>query len=69
LEPDAVITCVDCGGKAHLLTPARETGEWLPGDIVAYRCGDCLDRWDIVLDDDAIDDGRQRGDDFDPFAG
>ena len=32
---------------------------WYPGDIVAYRCQDCLDRWDIVLeDDDAVDDDR-----------
>jgi len=61
-EPDPVITCVDCGGRAHLLTPRRgdpedpEGDEWRPGDIVAYRCEDCLDRWDLVLDDDAIDE-------------
>ena len=24
----------------------------LPGDIVAYRCEDCLDRWDLVLPED-----------------
>jgi hypothetical protein len=30
---------------------------WLPGDIVAYRCEDCLDRWDLVLPDDSDDDG------------
>ncbi len=52
LEPDAVITCIDCGGRAFLLTPAREDGIWYAGDVVAYRCEDCLDRWDIVLDDD-----------------
>ena len=23
-----------------------------PGDIVVYRCEDCLDRWDIVVDDE-----------------
>jgi len=22
---------------------------WLVGDVVAYRCSDCLDRWDLVL--------------------
>jgi hypothetical protein len=62
LEPDPVITCVDCGGRAHLLNrpdvdpedAAAET--WAPGDIVSYRCEDCLDRWDLVLDDDAVDD-------------
>jgi hypothetical protein len=62
VQPDQVITCVDCGGRAHLLTPPRvdveDAGadEWLPGDIVSYRCEDCLDRWDVVLDDDAVDD-------------
>jgi len=52
LEPDPQITCIDCGGRAFLLTPPREDGDWYPGDIVAYRCEDCLDRWDLVLDDD-----------------
>ena len=26
--------------------------EWFAGDIVSYRCADCLDRWDLVLEDD-----------------
>jgi hypothetical protein len=52
LEPEPTIVCVDCGGRCHLLTPAREDGFWEPGDIVAYRCADCLDRWDLVLPDD-----------------
>jgi DNA-directed RNA polymerase subunit RPC12/RpoP len=49
IEPDRQITCIDCGGRAFLLTPPREDGAWFPGDIVAYRCQDCLDRWDLVL--------------------
>lgn len=53
--PEPVIVCVDCGGPAYLLTHPPEDGIWLPGDIVAYRCRDCLDRWDLVLpDDDAL---------------
>ena len=44
------IVCVDCGGSAHLLTPPPEDGRWLVGDVVAYRCRECRDRWDIVLD-------------------
>jgi hypothetical protein len=52
MEPYPQITCIDCGGRAFLLTPPREEGEWLEGDIVAYRCEDCLDRWDLVLEDD-----------------
>ena len=47
--PTESIICVDCGGRAHLLTPPRDDGEWLAGDVVAYRCSDCLDRWDIEL--------------------
>jgi hypothetical protein len=49
IEPDPEITCIDCGGRAFLLTPPREDGAWYPGDVVAYRCEDCLDRWDLVL--------------------
>ena len=46
------ITCVDCGGVCHLLSfpdPDVETG-FRAGDIVAYRCEDCLDRWDVELE-------------------
>ena len=62
LEPDPIITCIDCGGRAHLLTKPDVDPEdglgavWQPGDIVAYRCEDCLDRWDVVLADDDPDD-------------
>ncbi len=50
VEPEQTIVCVDCGGRAHLLTkPRPEPPAWEPGDIVAYRCEDCLDRWDLVL--------------------
>ncbi len=61
LQPEATIVCVDCGGRCHLLTPPREDGEWLPGDIVAYRCEDYRDRWDLVLPDDDAD-GRADDD-------
>lgn len=51
----ATITCVDCGGTCHLLShPRPDEGEgsgFVAGDIVAYRCEDCLDRWDVELDD------------------
>ncbi len=42
------IVCVDCGGRAFLLSPEPEDG-FEPGDVVAYRCRDCLDRWDVEL--------------------
>ncbi len=46
--PAESITCVDCGGEARLITFAPEAG-WLAGDVAAYRCRDCRDRWDLVL--------------------
>lgn len=51
LDPDLEIVCIDCGGRAVLLTYPPEDGRWLPGDIVTYRCVDCWDRWDLVLPD------------------
>ena len=47
--PTESIICVDCGGQAHLLTHPPEDGQWQVGEVVAYRCSDCLDRWDLVL--------------------
>lgn len=55
LQPEPEIVCVDCGGPAYLITPPREDGVWLPGDLVTYRCRDCRDRWDLVLPDDTDD--------------
>jgi len=50
-----VITCVDCGGRAHLLTHLDDEVPPQPGDVLAYRCEDCMDRWDVVIDDDDLD--------------
>ncbi len=47
--PEPEIVCIDCGGRAFLMTPERESGTWFVGDVVAYRCKDCLDRWDLEL--------------------
>jgi hypothetical protein len=52
MDAPATIICVDCGGTCHLLSYPRPDEPWEPGDVVAYRCADCLDRWDIVLEDD-----------------
>lgn len=51
LAPEPTIDCVECGGRCHLLSTAAEGGVWEPGEIVAYRCADCLDRFDLVLPD------------------
>ena len=54
--PEPTIECVECGGRCHLLTAAPEDGAWEPGEIVAYRCSDCLDRFDLVLPDSNDDE-------------
>ena len=50
MDVPEIITCVDCGQKAHRLTLPPEDG-WEIGDIVAYRCSGCNDRWDLVVED------------------
>jgi hypothetical protein len=50
------IDCIDCGGVAHRLTQPDDTGRFWPGDLVVYRCEDCLDRWDLIVPDDDADD-------------
>ena len=52
VQPAEVIVCVECGGRAHLLQPADPESPYTEGDFAAYRCEDCLDRWDLVLPDD-----------------
>jgi hypothetical protein len=58
LPPDTIV-CVDCGGVCHRITYVPEGG-FEPGDVVAYRCADCLDRWDLVIEADDL-----RDDNFD----
>lgn len=47
--PAATIVCVDCGGAAHLLNEEPEFG-YRAGDLLVYRCEDCLDRWDLIFE-------------------
>ncbi len=47
---DETITCVECGGTAHLISFEPEEG-FAPGDVLVYRCSDCLDRWDVVYEE------------------
>lgn len=55
MEVPANIVCVDCGGRCHLLSHVPPDDGFEPGDVVAYRCEDCLDRWDLVLPEDDDD--------------
>jgi hypothetical protein len=51
--PPDQITCIDCGGRCSRLTEAPELG-WAVGDLVVYRCRDCHDRWDLVVEVDEV---------------
>lgn len=53
------ITCVECGGVASLIgfLPPDEDPE--PGTAFPYRCGDCMERFDVVIEED---DGEPQGD-------
>jgi len=61
--PPEIIVCVDCGGRAHLVQEADPESPYTEGDIATYRCEDCLDRWDIVMEDDSggADGGGDAG--------
>jgi hypothetical protein len=48
------ITCVDCLGEARLISYEPHEG-WEAGDVVAYRCPDCGERFDVELTDDDDD--------------
>jgi hypothetical protein len=53
-EPEPTIDCIDCGGRCHLISKPDDLG-WQAGDLVTYRCEDCLDRWDLVMPE--LDEG------------
>jgi hypothetical protein len=53
--PPETFTCVDCGGVAHLITFLPEDGELEPGTSLAYRCSDCMERFDVVWEDEPED--------------
>ena len=55
--PETVIDCIDCGGRAHLISTWPEDDPPQPGDVMVYRCEDCLDRWDLVLPEDELELG------------
>lgn len=63
MDVPETITCVDCGETAHRLSPPPEEG-WTPGDIVAYRCSGCRDRWDLTVADPDTPQGPYDNFDF-----
>ena len=46
------IACMECGGVAYPLVSYAPDAAPEPGDVVPYRCAECAERWDIVLDED-----------------
>jgi hypothetical protein len=50
LVPETIV-CVYCGGTCHLLSAPPPDEPFEPGDVVAYRCEDCMDRWDLMVGD------------------
>ena len=50
--PAETITCVECGGTAHLISFLPEDEPLEPGTPIAYRCEDCAERLDVVWEDD-----------------
>lgn len=51
-EPPPTISCVECGGTAHLASYLPEDEPLEPGYPVAYTCGECGHRHDLVWEDD-----------------
>ncbi|HEU4917446.1 MAG TPA: hypothetical protein VFV13_12880 [Acidimicrobiia bacterium] len=50
-DPPETFICVDCGGTAHLISFLPEDAPLEPGTPLAYRCSDCLERFDVVWED------------------
>ena len=59
--PEPTITCVDCGGTAHLTTTWPPDDPPRPGDLLTYRCADCADRWDLLVPDPDDDEDHRAG--------
>ena len=53
--PAETFTCVDCGGVAHLISFLSEDHELEPGTPLAYRCSDCMERFDVIWEEDDED--------------
>jgi hypothetical protein len=52
VRPPTEFTCVDCLGTAHLISFLPSDGEVEPGTALAYRCADCNERFDVVIEED-----------------
>jgi len=53
-EPEKVIDCIDCGGPCYLTSTWPPDDPPQPGDVMVYRCRDCLDAWHLVIPEDEV---------------
>ena len=50
------ISCMECEGIA-VLVQLPDPDEMLePGDVLVYRCPECYQRWDVVVDEADLED-------------
>lgn len=49
------IACMECGGTAYLAQPIGDDDVLEAGDVVVYICGECAQRWDVVVDDEDVE--------------
>ncbi len=52
LQPSPIITCIECGGTAHLTSFLPEDEPLTPGTPLAYHCEECGERFDLCWDED-----------------
>lgn len=50
------IACMECGGVAVLVQLPTEEDVIEPGDVLVYRCPECYQRWDVVVDEADLTD-------------
>jgi DNA-directed RNA polymerase subunit RPC12/RpoP len=53
--PATEIVCVECGGTAHLIQALDPEAPPEAGDVLVYRCSECWERWDIVVDEEDVE--------------
>ena len=49
------ISCMECGGTAVLAATPGPDEMIEAGDVLVYRCPDCCQRWDVVVDEDDLE--------------
>jgi hypothetical protein len=45
---------MECGGSAVLLQVPADDDIVEAGDVLVYRCPDCGQRWDVVVDEEDL---------------